>query len=129
MNMKISHTALAMSLALLLGGCMVGPDYHRPQVPVPTQYKPLPGWTEAAPAAEAPKGDWWTVFNDPLLNQLEPMVSVSNQTVRARLRQLPGSVGRGASSTQRVIPYDRHYRIGHQATHCAGQQCFEHCGR
>ena len=82
MNMKISHTALAMSLALLLGGCMVGPDYHRPQVPVPTQYKPLPGWTEAAPAAEAPKGDWWTVFNDPLINQLEPMVSVSNQTVR-----------------------------------------------
>jgi NodT family efflux transporter outer membrane factor (OMF) lipoprotein len=82
MNMKISHTALAATLALLLGGCMVGPDYHRPQVPVPTQYKTLPGWSEAAPAAEAPKGDWWTVFNDPLLNQLEPMVAVSNQTVR-----------------------------------------------
>ena len=82
MNMKISHTALAISTALLLGGCMVGPDYHRPHVPVPAQYKPLPGWTAAAPAAEAPKGDWWTVFNDPLINQLEPMVSVSNQTVR-----------------------------------------------
>ena len=82
MNMKISHTALAASLALLLGGCMVGPDYHRPQVPVPTQYKEPPGWTQAEPAAEAPKGDWWTVFNDPLLNELEPQVSVSNQTVR-----------------------------------------------
>ena len=82
MNMKISYTALAASLALMLGGCMVGPDYHRPQVPVPTQYKELPGWTQAEPAAEAPKGDWWTVFNDPLLNELEPMVSVSNQTVR-----------------------------------------------
>jgi NodT family efflux transporter outer membrane factor (OMF) lipoprotein len=82
MTMKISHTALTASLALLLGGCAVGPDYHRPQVPVPEQYKPLPGWTAAMPAAEAPKGEWWTVFNDPLLNQLEPMVSVSNQTVR-----------------------------------------------
>lgn len=82
MTMKISHTALAMSLALLLGGCMVGPNYRRPQVPVPAQYKELPGWTAAAPAAEAPKGDWWTVFNDPLLNELEPQVSVSNQTVR-----------------------------------------------
>jgi NodT family efflux transporter outer membrane factor (OMF) lipoprotein len=80
--MKTSHTALAASLALLLGGCMVGPDYHRPQVPVATQYKELPGWSQAAPAAEAPKGDWWTVFNDPLLNELEPQVSVSNQTVR-----------------------------------------------
>jgi NodT family efflux transporter outer membrane factor (OMF) lipoprotein len=85
MNMKISHTALAASLALLLGGCMVGPDYHRPQVPVPTQYKEPPGWTQAEPAAEAPKGDWWTVFNDPLLNQLEAQVSVSNQNLKAAL--------------------------------------------
>ncbi|MBM7131636.1 efflux transporter outer membrane subunit [Dyella mobilis] len=80
--MKTHHTALAASLAMLLSGCMVGPDYHRPQVPVPAQYKELPGWSQAAPAAEAPKGDWWTGFNDPLLNQLEPQVSVSNQTVR-----------------------------------------------
>jgi NodT family efflux transporter outer membrane factor (OMF) lipoprotein len=81
-NMKTYPTALAASLALLLSGCMVGPDYHRPQVPVATQYKELPGWSQAAPAAEAPKGDWWSVFNDPLLNELEPQVSVSNQTVR-----------------------------------------------
>lgn len=81
--MKTLHTALAASLALMLGGCMVGPDYHRPQVPMPTQYKELPGWSAATPeAGEAPKGDWWTVFNDPLLNELEPMVSVSNQNVR-----------------------------------------------
>lgn len=83
MNMKTLHITLAASLAVLLGGCMVGPDYHRPQVPVPTQYKELPGWTAAKPeAGEAPKGEWWTTFNDPLLNQLEPMVSVSNQTVQ-----------------------------------------------
>ncbi|MFK2891196.1 efflux transporter outer membrane subunit [Dyella flagellata] len=81
--MKTLHTALAASIALLLGGCMVGPDYHRPQVPVPTQYKELPGWMAASPEADAaPKGDWWSVFNDPELNQWEPMVSVSNQTVQ-----------------------------------------------
>jgi NodT family efflux transporter outer membrane factor (OMF) lipoprotein len=71
------------SLALLLGGCLAGPDYHRPAAPLPAQFKELPpGWTVAAPAADAPKGDWWTGFNDPLLDQLEPLVSVSNQTVR-----------------------------------------------
>ena len=80
--MNTLRNALAFSLALLLGGCLVGPDYHRPPVPTPTQYKELPGWTVAAPAADQPKGDWWTVFNDPLLNELEPTVSVSNQTVR-----------------------------------------------
>ena len=63
---------------------MVGPDYHRPApaAPTPAQYKELAGWTAAAPADAAPKGDWWTDFHDPLLDELEPMVAVSNQTVR-----------------------------------------------
>ena len=83
MNMKNSRKALTVSLALLLGGCMVGPDYQRPQVSVPATYKELPGWEVASPtAADAPKGDWWVVFHDPLLDRLEPMISVSNQTVR-----------------------------------------------
>src|SRR5580698_9470657 len=69
-------------LGALLGGCMVGPNYHRPAVPVAPQYKEVPGWESASPADSAPKGDWWTDFQDPLLDQLEPMVAVSNQTVR-----------------------------------------------
>ena len=68
--------------ALLLGGCLVGPDYHRPATAVPPRFKESPGWTVAAPAGDAPKGDWWKAFEDPLLDELEPQVSVSNQTVR-----------------------------------------------
>ncbi|MDR3100387.1 MAG: efflux transporter outer membrane subunit [Paraburkholderia sp.] len=72
-----------MSVTFLASGCMVGPDYHRPQVDVPAQWKELPGWTQAEPAAaEGPKGEWWTAFQDPLLDELEPLVAVSNQTVR-----------------------------------------------
>jgi NodT family efflux transporter outer membrane factor (OMF) lipoprotein len=83
MKMNTSRTPLAALVALLVSGCMVGPDYHRPPVPVPATYKESPpGWTQAEPDAEGPKGDWWTGFNDPLLDQLEPLVSVSNQTVR-----------------------------------------------
>lgn len=82
MTMKYSCTPLAAALTLMLGGCMVGPDYQRPQVAVPATYTELPGWTQAEPAAEGPKGAWWTAFHDPLLDELEPQVSVSNQTVR-----------------------------------------------
>ena len=82
MNHHHSRTLLAAALTLCLAGCMVGPDYQRPQVAVPTQYKELAGWTQATPAATAAKGDWWKAFHDPLLDRLEPMVSVSNQTVR-----------------------------------------------
>lgn len=81
MKMKIFCKPLAALAALLLGGCMVGPDYLRPQVSVPASYRELPGWTPAEPNAEGPKGEWWTGFNDPLLDQLEPQVVVSNQTV------------------------------------------------
>ncbi|MEA2769394.1 MAG: hypothetical protein QOD93_2356 [Acetobacteraceae bacterium] len=79
MNAKL---CIIMALGGVLGGCMVGPDYHRPAAPVPAQYAELPGWTAATPADAAPKGDWWTDFHDPLLDEFEPMVAVSNQTVR-----------------------------------------------
>jgi NodT family efflux transporter outer membrane factor (OMF) lipoprotein len=82
--MKTMSAKLCMivTLGAALGGCLVGPAYHRPAVPVPARYTELSGWTAAAPADAAPKGDWWTDFHDPLLDQLEPMVAVSNQTVR-----------------------------------------------
>lgn len=81
MKTKICRAPLAIAIALALGGCAVGPNYQRPQVAVPAHYKELPGWTQATPAAAAPKGNWWTAFNDPLLDKLEPQVAVSNQTV------------------------------------------------
>jgi NodT family efflux transporter outer membrane factor (OMF) lipoprotein len=76
--------ALAALQAAALGGCMVGPNYHRASAPVAPRFKEQPpqGWAEAAPSDAAPKGDWWTDFHDPLLDELEPQVAVSNQTVR-----------------------------------------------
>jgi len=78
---KLSSMA---ALGALLAGCMVGPDYNRPSVPVAPEFKEQPpaGWTRATPADAAPKGDWWTGFGDDLLDELEPEVAVSNQTVR-----------------------------------------------
>src|SRR5271155_4087807 len=82
MNSRGVNGCLVGLASGLLGGCLVGPNYHRPPVPVPDQYKEPPGWTAAEPADAAPKGDWWIDFHDPLLDELEPMVAVSNQTVR-----------------------------------------------
>ena len=81
--MKLSRLS-GVGLLALLSGCTVGPDYQRASAPVAQQFKEAPpdGWAQATPADAAPKGDWWTAFNDPLLNELEPQVEVSNQTVR-----------------------------------------------
>ncbi|MDE1182199.1 efflux transporter outer membrane subunit [Paraburkholderia sp.] len=82
MNITRLRTPSTAAVLLLLAACTVGPDYQRPHVDVPPAYSELPGWTLAEPAADKPKGDWWTGFDDPLMNTLEPMVTVSNQTVR-----------------------------------------------
>ena len=83
-NTRVRYDRIGCLVALtgLLGGCVVGPDYKRPDAPVAARYKELPGWVSATPSDAAPKGDWWTAFHDPLLDELEPMVAVSNQTVR-----------------------------------------------
>jgi len=75
---------IALCTSAVLGGCMVGPDYHRPTAPAAARFKEQPpeGWAAATPSDAAPKGDWWTGFHDPLLDELEPQVAVSNQTVR-----------------------------------------------
>jgi NodT family efflux transporter outer membrane factor (OMF) lipoprotein len=65
---------------LLLAGCAVGPDYKRPEVEVPAQYKE---WKVAQPQDGENRGPWWEMFGDPALNALVEQVQVSNQTVLA----------------------------------------------
>jgi NodT family efflux transporter outer membrane factor (OMF) lipoprotein len=79
-------TALAGLLAAsMLSGCLVGPNYKRPPVETPPAFKEAQGWTPAQPADGLDRGDWWTIFNDPLLNSLEAKVEVSNQNLAAAL--------------------------------------------
>ena len=70
-------------LALAVGGCAVGPDYHRPDAAsVPVAFKELQGWVPATPEADIPKGAWWSIFDDPTLDALEQQVAVTNQDVK-----------------------------------------------
>lgn len=74
---------LALLAATALSACAVGPNYSRPSAPVSPTYKEAQGWAPAQPAELSDKGDWWILFNDPVLNELEAKVSVSNQSLIA----------------------------------------------
>jgi NodT family efflux transporter outer membrane factor (OMF) lipoprotein len=50
---------------------------------MPEAFKEAAGWVQATPADEAPRQDWWRVFGDPMLDELEAKVAVSNQTLAA----------------------------------------------
>ena len=76
--------ASACLLALgLLSGCAVGPAYTVPATPQPAAFKEAGPWQLAAPADTLERGPWWTLFRDPLLDDLAASVEVSNQTVAA----------------------------------------------
>ncbi len=86
-TLRILLTAGSLAvLAGVLSGCLVGPNYVRPSAPTPTTFKEAPnpgnGWKPAAQVQALPKGAWWTLFNDDVLNGLEAKVAVNNQNVK-----------------------------------------------
>lgn len=77
------HLFAATGLALLASGCAVGPDYQRPATVDVRSFKEAEGWLPAAPADALERGPWWSLFGDPVLDQLASRVEVSNQNVAA----------------------------------------------
>ncbi|HEV7816268.1 MAG TPA: efflux transporter outer membrane subunit, partial [Janthinobacterium sp.] len=80
---RLPALAAAVALACLASGCSVSPVYQRPSTPQAAAFKEAQGWQAAAPADALDRGAWWTMFNDPVLNQLAASVDVSNQNVAA----------------------------------------------
>jgi len=89
--MRTQSVGIIGLAALLLGGCMVGPDYTKPSAPVTPAYKEADGWKIAEPSDHLPRGQWWAIFGDPELDQLEEQVATANQNLKiaeARLREV-----------------------------------------
>jgi NodT family efflux transporter outer membrane factor (OMF) lipoprotein len=75
---------ISVYVALVLAaGCSVGPDYVRPEIETPAAYKELDGWKTAQPSDSIDRGDWWTMFGDPTLDELEKEADAANQNVLA----------------------------------------------
>ena len=73
----------AVTLLSILSSCAVGPRYARPTAPTPPSYGESKLWTTAAPADALERGDWWSLFKDPVLDDLEHRVNISNQNIAA----------------------------------------------
>ncbi len=63
--------AVVMLAAVVLAGCNVGPNYHRPNVQIPSSFQ-APGETPQLQSQESSFADlpWWQVFHDPQLQTL-----------------------------------------------------------
>jgi NodT family efflux transporter outer membrane factor (OMF) lipoprotein len=117
---RSSVALLSASIALaLLSGCKVGPNYKAPaavMAPGIGTFKEAPppgfaGWKVGEPSDAKLKGDWWTDFGDPQLNELEPQIDTANQTLlsaEANFRAARSQIGYQRSfvaPTIGVAPY------------------------
>ena len=86
-----SLRALAALACLVMSGCTLGPDFERPGAATPDVFertRAAQASSKAVAADFAP--DWWTLFDDPVLNTLEQRLTRANLDVAAasaRLRQ------------------------------------------
>ena len=103
----------AVSMAALLAGCAVGPNFEKPKPPQVSGYSrdPLPGRTVASGVhgGEAQRfikgvdipGQWWTLFHSPPLNAIIERALAANpnlQAAQATLREAKAQLyaGEGA---------------------------------
>jgi outer membrane protein, multidrug efflux system len=66
-------------LLFLLGGCTVGPTYHRPETPVPQAWAETSTTVTAGPIKMV---QWWTVFHDAQLDGLVEQALRSNKSLQ-----------------------------------------------
>ena len=98
----MKNSAILVLLSAALAGCMIGPDYKRPDAPMAEAFKPTPDWKIAEPADNIEKGEWWKIYHDPKLDELMAQVAPNNQNIAiyvARVRQAQALAG-GANAAR-----------------------------
>jgi multidrug efflux system outer membrane protein len=73
---------LVCAAGLVAAGCMVGPDYKRPELAVPPVYRGADAAPPAAGAASYGDLKWWSVFPDPDLQALIRTALAQNYDLR-----------------------------------------------
>jgi multidrug efflux system outer membrane protein len=86
---------------LNLAGCMMGPDYVRPDVATPPEYRDGPKPAEAASIADLP---WWEVFGDPALIALVDEALQNNYDLRAAVARIEQARGIQAQVQSPLFP-------------------------
>ncbi|MBN3785416.1 efflux transporter outer membrane subunit [Burkholderia sp. Ac-20353] len=88
---SVRETVLAILASLVMAGCTLGPDFERAKTSTPDVFNRTTTAQASSKAVESQfSPDWWTLFDDPILNSMERQLADANLDVAAasaRLRQ------------------------------------------
>jgi outer membrane protein, multidrug efflux system len=101
----LARVTPALALAALLGGCVMGPNFQRPETTPPPSWRgaaSVPADLPSKPVARAFDGRrWWAVFKDPVLDGLVDEAVRQNLDLQtAALRIEEARAQRGAAAAQ-----------------------------
>ncbi|MFO1392381.1 MAG: efflux transporter outer membrane subunit [Steroidobacteraceae bacterium] len=98
--------AFILLLPLVLAACMVGPDYHRPDVTSPAAFRFEP--QQAAADADA---QWWKQFGDPTLDALIAEALANNWNVKIAAANVEQAAGVLTTTRSPLFP-----QVGYNGT-------------
>jgi len=87
---RTARLIAASGVALSLVGCTIGPDYQRPDTPLPATFKQMDGWVQVQTQVPLVDDRWWTRYQDAELDALIAQIDAANQNLaqaEARYRQ------------------------------------------
>ena len=91
----------ALSLTALLTGCFkIGPDYVRPQVDTPKQWR----FSESNVRQNATNLKWWEELGDPVLNRLVNQSVQGNLDLKIALANIDQFMGQYGSTRANLFP-------------------------
>jgi outer membrane protein, multidrug efflux system len=97
---------LWMCAAVMLAGCMVGPNYRRPSLDVPAQYREAVPDAASAAANSPSVGDqgWWEVYSDPDLQALLATAIKNNYDVQIAVARIDQAQAQLSSTRMNFLP-------------------------
>jgi NodT family efflux transporter outer membrane factor (OMF) lipoprotein len=98
--------SLLAGLPLLCAACApIGPDYIRlPMTDMPSSWKTEPGWRLTSPADAIPKKEWWKVFGDKQLDELETNCLKDNPSLQVAVARLDQALAQSNAHTASLSP-------------------------
>ena len=102
--MSTARTLLTVAFAVVLSGCSLAPAYAPPATPVVTAFKEQGPWTPAAPADAEARGQWWAMFSDPVLDDLEARAETANPSLAAAVAAYDQAHALSAQARAGLLP-------------------------
>ena len=93
--------ATAAAVVALLSACTVGPDYVRPEQPVPETYISEDSNQKTLPH---PQSRWWTQFGSAELNWLVDTALANNNDLRAAMQRIAQSQAKAGMEAGSLLP-------------------------